>query len=265
MRFNEEFLRSYVSMAPLALAFERVLECRILSSMPFEQPILDIGCGEGLFGRILFAEKIDTGIDPNPREIERARELEAYREMIVCKGDAIPKPDGYYRTIFSNSVVEHIPDLEPVLREARRLLSPGGRFYLTVPSDRFDHYTIVNQTLGSAGLRRLAAGFRNFFNRFWKHYHYYSLAEWENITRRAGFTVVSSFTYAPRATCLLNDALAPFGIFAFIIKRIFNRWTLFPALRRVVLYPVCICAERFLRNATRTEDGGLVFIALTRS
>jgi SAM-dependent methyltransferase len=233
--------------------------------MPFERPILDIGCGEGLFGKILFAEDIDTGIDPNPLEIERARELGAYRELIVCKGDAIPKPDGHYRTIFSNSVIEHIPDLEPVLREARRLLSPRGRLYLTVPSDRFDHYTIVNQTLSYVGLRRLAAGFRKFFNRFWKHYHCYPPAEWENITRRAGFTVVSSFTYAPRAVCLLNDALAPLGILAFVIKRIFNRWTLFPALRRVVLYPVCIGAKRILRNAARSENGGLVFIALTRS
>ena len=105
MEFNRDFLRRYMSVAALALAFERVLECRILSFMPFERPILDFGCGEGLFAKMLFAEKVDTGIDPNPKEIERARELDIYLELIVCKDDRIPKPDGHYRTIFSNSVV----------------------------------------------------------------------------------------------------------------------------------------------------------------
>jgi SAM-dependent methyltransferase len=265
MIFNRDFLRRYTLEAPLALAFERVVECRILSTMPFERPILDIGCGEGLFAKMLFAEKIDTGIDPNPREIERARELDAYHELIVCKGDAISKPGGHFRTIFSNSVVEHIPDLEPVLREAYRLLPPGGRLYLTVPSDRFDRYTVVNQVLSCAGLEKLAARFRSFYNRFWKHYHFHSLGDWENIARRAGFTVVTSHTYGPKSVCLLNDMLAPFGIAALITKRLFNRWTLFPALRRLLLYPVCLFAERILRGAARSERGGLVFLALTKS
>ena len=265
MLFNQDFLRRYTVEAPLALAFERVIECQILSTMPFEQPILDIGCGEGLFAKMLFAEKIATGIDPNPREIERARELDAYDELIVCKGNAISKPDGYFRTIFSNSVVEHIPDLEPVLREAYRLLPLGGRLYLTVPSDRFDRYTFVNQALTCAGLEKLATRFRSFYNRFWKHYHFHSLVDWESIARGAGFTVVASHTYGPKSVCLLNDMLTPFGILAFITKRLFNRWTLFPAVRRILLYPVCVWADKILRGAARTDNGGLVFLALTRS
>src|SRR2546428_6343193 len=116
----------------------RSLECRIYSGLVFERPILDIGCGDGVHAKVLFAEKIDTGIDPNERELERAAELGAYVELIACRGDAIPKPDWAYRTIFSNSVLEHIPDLRPVLKEAHRLLMPGGRFYFTVPSPNFE-------------------------------------------------------------------------------------------------------------------------------
>ncbi len=265
MKFNQDFLGRYMSEAPLALAFERVLECRILSGMPFERPILDIGCGEGLFAKMLFAEKIDTGIDPNPREIERARELDIYNELIICKGDTIPKPDGYYRTIFSNSVVEHIPDLEPVLREAFRLLAPGGRLYLTVPSDKFDHYTVINQTLTAIGLGDLAARFRAFYNRFWQHYHYHSPAGWEAIARRVRFKLIASHTYGPKGVCLLNDALVPFSALELATKRLFNRWTLFPGVRRVVLYPVYLLARSLLRGAERTNGGGLVFLALTNN
>lgn len=265
MEFNRDFLRRYMSVAPLALAFERVLECRILSSMPFERPILDIGCGEGLFAKMLFAEKVDTGIDPNSREIERARELDIYHELIVCKGDAIPKPDGHYRTIFSNSVVEHIPDLKPVLREAHRLLATGGRLYLTVPSDKFDHYTVGNQILSTLGMRNLAERFRVFYNRFWKHYHYHSLVEWETIARRAGFTVIASHTYGPKSVCLFDDALVPFSALEFATKCLFNRWTLFPGVRRIMLYPIYLLAQTVLRGAERADGGGLVFLALTKN
>jgi SAM-dependent methyltransferase len=251
-------------MAPLALAFERVLECRILSSMPFERPTLDIGCGEGLFAKMLCAEKVDTGIDPNPKEIERAYELDVYNELIVCKGDAITKPDGYYRTIFSNSVVEHIPELEPVLREAHRLLASGGRLYLTVPSDKFDHYTVGNQILSTLGLTQLANRFRIFYNRFWRHYHYHSPEEWAAIARQAGFRVIASHTYAPKSVCLLNDMLVPFSALELLTKRLFNRWTLLPSVRRVVLYPVYLIARKILCGTEFTEDGGLVFLALTK-
>jgi len=62
----------------------------------------------------------------------------------------------------------------------------------------------------------------------------------------------------------LNDLLAPFGALALITKHLFNRWTLFPAVRRIVLFPVCLVVERILRDATQTDHGGLVFLALTK-
>lgn len=265
MKFNSDTLYRYMGMAPLALAFERELECRILSRIPFERPILDIGCGEGLFANMLFAEKITTGIDPNPYELARAQELAAYEELIRCTGAAIPKPDGYYRTIFSNSVLEHIPQLEPVLREAHRLLAPGGRFYLTVPSANFERYTLAYQMLARLGLATAAGRFTHFFNRFWQHYHCYSPQQWRILVQRAGFEVVESYTYAPKSVCLLNDFLVPFSLIELMTKKVINRWTLFPPIRRIVLYPVYHLARKWLRDADRAVDGGLVFLALTKT
>ncbi|MBS0534428.1 MAG: class I SAM-dependent methyltransferase [Proteobacteria bacterium] len=261
MKFKSEFLENYTAQAPLALAFERVMECRILSRQTFERPILDIGCGEGLFANVLFAEKIETGIDPNAREIERAKEFGGYDELIECFGDAIPKPDGAYRTVFSNSVVEHIPQLTPVLREAFRLLAPGGRLYLTVPSDRFDEYSLVSQALGFCGLTGLQARFRDFYNRFWAHYHFYAPARWAEIVTSCGFEVVELHTYGPRYVCLMDDTLTPLGLAARFTKGYANRWTLVPGLRRVLLAPVLALARTILKGAERCDAGGLVFIA----
>ena len=104
MKFNKNLLLQYMSMAPLALAFERYLECRIFQKHPFDSPVLDLGCGEGLFSHILFAEKLDIGIDINLRELDRARQLGAYVELIHATGDSIPKPDASYNTIISNKI-----------------------------------------------------------------------------------------------------------------------------------------------------------------
>lgn len=257
-------MSDYVAMAPLALAFERVMECRILSQHTFERPLLDIGCGEGLFAKILFAEPVDTGIDPNPRELSRARELGAYAELIECRGDAIPKPDASYRTILSNSVIEHIPDIKPVLKEAYRLLVPGGRLYLTVPSSHFDEYTWISQCLHFFGLKGLRSRFSVFFNRFWAHYHFYEAERWKDLAQEAGFEAVDVHGYGPRRVCLMNDFLVPFSVPEYFTKKFFNRWTLFPAIRRVLLAPIALVAELVLKNSQRCDRGGLVFLSLRK-
>jgi SAM-dependent methyltransferase len=191
--------------------------------------------------------------------------LGAYEELIECTGDAIDKPDGHYNTVFSNSVLEHIPDVEPVFREAHRLLAQRGKFYVTVPSHRFDEYSVVNQTLCAIGLHRLAARYRSFFNSFWRHYHYYTPEGWAALARRTGFDVAEIHTYGTKTICLLNDFLAPFSIVSFINKKIFNRWVLFPGLRRLVMVPVAMAGHRVLEGRDPAHDGGLVFMELTKA
>src|SRR5947207_12297154 len=123
MKFKHNFFRNLLKEAPLPLAIERSLECQILFKEEFKHPVLDIGCGDGIFASILFDEKIDVGIDPNEMELERAKTYNIYVELIKCFGNAIPKPSRSFNTIFSNSVLEHIPDIESVLKEIHRLLS----------------------------------------------------------------------------------------------------------------------------------------------
>ena len=66
IRFKGNYLESYLRVAPAALAIERCFECEILSRQVFEPPVLDIGCGDGVFASVLFDEQVDLGIDPDP-------------------------------------------------------------------------------------------------------------------------------------------------------------------------------------------------------
>jgi SAM-dependent methyltransferase len=185
--------------------------------------------------------------------------------LIECRGDAIPKPDGSYRTILSNSVIEHIPELCPVLDEAYRLLAPGGRLYLTVPSNRFDEYTWIGQLLRLLGLNNLLQRFSDFYNRFWVHYHFYTPERWSEIAKQAGFEIVEVRSYGPRRVCLLNDLLVPFSVPEYITKKLANRWTSFPRLRRIILAPIAFLGNLVLRGGESCKSGGLVFLSLKKT
>lgn len=264
MKFKGNFLFNYSQNAPLALAIERAIECEIMSQQTFSRPILDIGCGDGLFAFILFNEKIDLGIDPNLRELKQAKEYGMYQELIECQGSNVPKESGTFKTIFSNSVLEHIVSLKPMLKEAHRLLAPEGRFYVTLPTDKFDKYSVVYQVLSLFRLYRLAEKYRIFFNYFWKHFNFHNKEGWESIFRDCGFEVIDDKEYASKAICLFDDFLAPFAFISFITKRILNRWIVSSRLRRVYVYPFYAIARGIVKRYERGNNRGLRFFSLMK-
>lgn len=260
LRFSDNPVLGYLACTPLALALERALECMVISKQEFRAPVLDIGCGDGLFASILFTDKIDTGIDLNPSEIACAEKTGAYNELICCSGSQIPKPSGTYRTVFSNSVLEHIPDVTPVLREAHRLLEPGGSFFFTVPTDEFEQHSVIHRILIGLGLTNLAIRYRKWYNRFWRHFHAYNTNHWKKLVTDAGFEVVEMVRYNPPGMTTRNDCLAPVAALSSILKRTIGRWVLWPQLRGLLLASIAPRIERSFIEKGVSADGSLVFV-----
>jgi SAM-dependent methyltransferase len=264
-RFHREFLERYLQDVPVPLAIERAVECGILSERPFERPILDLGCGDGIFAAVLFAEPIETGVDPLQYELDIAATKHIYNELICCFGDAIPKPDGSYATVFSNSVLEHIPDLDPVLLEAHRILKPGGIMYVTIPTHRFERYTIGNLVLTAVGAKKLAERWRGVFKRFWNLYNVDTPDRWRERFESAGFTVESSFEYEPPSMYLLKEVLMPFSVPGAVTKKLRNRWVILPpVLRKLVTRPVAWLGKALTPRWSRSDRGCLIFMALRK-
>lgn len=266
MKFKSNFFERYIAIAPLPLALERTWECEIMAEQTFQRPILDIGCGEGLFAWNLFDEKIDVAIDPNARELERTKKFDLYQELIECFGSEIPKKDKSFQTIFSNSVMEHIHDIESTLKEAHRLLKDDGTMYLTLPTDQFSRYTLMSQALAFLGMENLAKKFRAFFNNFWAHYHDYSATDWTKIFDRNGFMVKQSFEYGSKGQIIFNDFASLFCLPAMIVKKISNRWFLIPPLRAAFSQLVHVPLFSRLSQLKKQSQGqgGLIFFALKK-
>jgi ubiquinone/menaquinone biosynthesis C-methylase UbiE len=165
---------------------------------------LDLGCGDGHLMGILLSHvgpRDLTGTDIDPSETAMAAHTKIYRELVIAAGDRIGLTDNHFDFVFSNSVLEHIGDIDATLREVARLLRPGGRFIFTVPGPDF-HACLGGPAFGSrdAYLRTVDARCA--------HLRYWSADQWAEHLQSAGLTIAHHHAYLTRAQTQRWETLA---------------------------------------------------------
>jgi len=177
-----------------SLAAWRAAELKVLRQCTFEQPVLEIGCGNGRFTS-LFLQRVDWGVDLNPREVELCTQGNGiYRRLGCMDARRLTFTDGVFATVFANCVVEHIPDLARVLAECRRVLRPGGVFIATVPLSEMNRHLL----LASAWYARSRA-------KQLQHLNLLTEDAWIAALSKAGFTTVRTTPYLSARMCELWD------------------------------------------------------------
>lgn len=138
-------------------------------NIPPAAVVLDVGSGVGSFvlgcrrrGMLAFGiepDRIGRGVGLTSVQIARRRIDQ--RVFAVALGENLPFPDCRFDLVTMNQVMEHVADQGAVLREALRVLRPGGAVYIACPNYlRFyePHYKIfwfplLPKMLGRAYLR----------------------------------------------------------------------------------------------------------------
>ena len=196
--------------------------------------VLDVGCGTGLLTAhvaALLAQGRDpgqvvgqvVGIDPLPHRvaIARARALPNMTVEVGRAEDLSAFPDASFDVVYLNSVFHWLPDQERALREARRVVIPGGQIGISSaakeqphdieavsdqvaatlspgqPRDRSTPYKVTTRALGalltSTGFRPTALRVRTFVDHF------------QDLDEVLAFTRSSSFGNAGNAAGAGND------------------------------------------------------------
>jgi ubiquinone/menaquinone biosynthesis C-methylase UbiE len=95
--------------------------------------VLEIGFGTGL-NLPYYPDQIRklTTVDPNPGMYRiaqrRIQQSSIEIEQRVCSGERLPFEDNHFDCAVSTFTLCSIPDVEQALREAYRVVKPGGRF-----------------------------------------------------------------------------------------------------------------------------------------
>ena len=97
--------------------------------------VLDIGCGTGQ-SRQLYAQYAAeyTGVDLAEAELARARERFPGDRWLCCDARELPFAAASFDLVAFSSVLHHIEDFETALREAHRVLVPGGTAFAFDPN-----------------------------------------------------------------------------------------------------------------------------------
>jgi SAM-dependent methyltransferase len=130
--------------------------------------ILDAGCGPGVSLPLLdrhFQPESIIGLDIDPKEVARsARQAPRCRCRVdILRGDAarLPLPDASVDMVLCHQLLHHVVTQQEVLREIRRVLTPGGFLLLSESCRDFIHSTPVRLLFRHPNeVQKTAAGYQ---------------------------------------------------------------------------------------------------------
>jgi SAM-dependent methyltransferase len=251
---------AYFPHVPTSLA---VIECVRMKELPVIGPVLDIGCGDGLFTSLAYPEVEVWGIDVNERIAARAQASRAYSH-VICKSitESSPAlPAEFFATCIANSSLEHIPDLDSALATIRRAIRPGGLFYLIVPRGRdwMDTFPL-RRAMDKLRLSEAGRAYAATLDARFAHHHLYDADEWAARLHAVGFVDVESEVLGTDGSQAAFEAWLLPSMMGYLSRRLTGRWVLAPGARSLYAWPVFQTVRRLLETRSGLAGPELLIV-----
>lgn len=147
--------------------------------------VLDIGCAQGVVSAVLKeANGTWVHMDPDFANLPEARPVLG-ADLVQGSGENLPFATGGFDDVLLLDILEHVHDDQALLREAARLLRPGGRMAVSTPIS--GKFFIFNRLKKHFGLIPEIYGHKR---------EGYSLSQLENMMRDCGLKMEYRGSYA---------------------------------------------------------------------
>lgn len=258
---HDDTLWRHLRELPYFRSILRAVEADLFQEVELESPVLDLGSGDGHFTSVALDRIVDVGLDPDLRIMQEAKLRGCYRWLIQADGASMPFEKGSFSSAFSNSVLEHIPQLDAVLTEVGRVLESGSRFVFTVPNPGYRDELSVSNLLERLRLPWLSKAYEAWFLRMSRTWNLFHEDGWASILSRAGFEIEESLRYFPPASLHALEWGHYFGAACLLPRWLFGRWILAPTRWNLRL------TERLVRRyyeAPKSVEGTYTFYVARR-
>ena len=165
------------------------------------EPILDIGCGDGQFFRLVWPYIKDViGVDMDPNTIATARQSGVYREVIYSPASKISFPPKSFASAFANCSLEHMDRLPAVLEKIHDCLRPGGFFAFSVVNEKFIEWSTLPLLITSVGDTKRAGVLQAEYERYHHLVNPLPVYKWIECLSKAGFQILEHTPIIPEMT-----------------------------------------------------------------
>lgn len=212
----EEVLSGYDAVCLLypyipPLSLWRAWEYAAYQKFHLDGSILDLGCGDGNYFRLIWPGLSNTvGVDMNPSVAELGRQSGVYRKIHIVPAHQVPEQDEVFDHVFANCSLEHMDYLDEVLAEVNRCLKPGGSLLCSVVTNRFVQWSLLPNLVDMAGFDEAARVLREDFLDYHHLANPLSVEEWQKSFIQAGLVPEEHVPILPKCNSgisLLMDSL----------------------------------------------------------
>lgn len=254
MTSPKDFLWLNLRDLPYFRAMLRAVEAEFYQDFVLPSPTLDLGCGDGHFASIAFSRKLEVGLDPWTAPIHQARQYGGYQALVQADGGRMPFYDGHFSSAISNSVLEHIPNVQAILVELRRVLEPGAPFLFCVPNPRYLSELSVSRFFNHIGLRGAGRAYTRWFQRMSRVEHAVWPETWQDWLELAGFKLENWWHYFSPQAMRTMEWGHYFGAPTLLPHALSKRWIIAPYHWNLFL------TQRFVKpHAVAQPDPGGTF------